>query len=83
MLEISHESISRHLALMFYKVILYHILYLTLLVSCNLLRSNPSYVHLTKIVLVYLLNLGIVTHKHESQVPGLLLVPQAFGSQSS
>ena len=52
MLGIYPESISRCLALMFYDVISYHILYLTLLVPCGLLVDNLSYIHLTKAVMV-------------------------------
>ena len=51
-LEIRPESISHCLALMFYDIVLYHILYLTLLVLCGLLVGNSSYVHLTKAILV-------------------------------
>ena len=65
---------------MFYKVIPYYIIYLTLLVSYGLLRSNSNCVHVTKTVLVYLLNLGTVSHKHESRVPSLLLVLNLPGS---
>ena len=55
-------SISRHLTLIFYRNILYHIFYLTFLVPSDLLKGNSSYAHLTKVVLFYLYEFRVLSY---------------------